>query len=95
MGAGRASGRVLTDETRPAHEGQPWPLAAITLFIALAAVYTYVSYHAMRGGTVAGLQGTMLRNLALLVLAALFLTGFLVGRILAKRRRAILASRQP
>lgn len=84
-GLGRG-GAVLTDETRSPDEGRPWPVAAILLFVLLAAVYVYLAYHAMRGGTVAGLQGNRLRDLALLVLAALFLSGFLVGRILRKRR---------
>lgn len=68
----------------------PWPVAAITLFVAIAGVYTYVAYHSMRGGTVAGLTGERLQWLALLLLALLFLTGFLVGRMLRRRKRAML-----
>lgn len=62
-------------------------MGAISLFVVLAGVYVYLAYHAMRGGTVIGLSGTRLRDLALLVLAALFVSGFLLGRVLRKRRR--------
>lgn len=74
-------------EARP--NNPPWPAAAFTLFVAIAGVYVYVAYHSMRGGTVAGLSGERLQALALLLLALLFLTGFLVGRMLRRRKRAM------
>lgn len=78
---------MLVDEGQPTAT-PPWPVAAITLFVVIAGVYTYVAYHAMRGGTVAGLSGGRLQTLALLLLALLFLTGFFVGRLLRRRKRA-------